>query len=60
MPKRKEPELIPEEQFKRFVKTAKEHEVDVTGRVFEEAFERIAESKNTTNVEKKTKKSSRK
>lgn len=29
MPKRKEPELDPKEQFKRFVETSREHEVDV-------------------------------
>lgn len=41
MPKRKEPELTPEEQFKRFVKTAKEHEVDESGEEFEKAFKKI-------------------
>ena len=41
MPKRKEPELTPEEQFKRFVQTAKEHEVDETGEEFEKAFKKI-------------------
>ena len=41
MPKRKEPELDPKEQFKRFQKTAKELEVDETGKEFEKAFSRV-------------------
>lgn len=41
MPKRKEPELTPKEQFKRFVETAREHEVDETGEEFEKAFKKI-------------------
>lgn len=42
MPKRKEPELDPKEQFKRFQKTAKEVEVDQSGNEFEAAFKKIA------------------
>ena len=42
MPKRKEPELDPKEQFKRFQKTAKELEVDESGKVFERSFKAIA------------------
>lgn len=38
MPKRKEPELDPKEQFKRFVETAKEHGVDESGKPLEKAF----------------------
>ena len=41
MPKRKEPELPPEKQFKGFVKTAREHEVDESGEPLERAFEKI-------------------
>lgn len=39
MPKRKEPELDPKEQFKRFQKAAKEGEVDA--RIAEKAFSGI-------------------
>jgi hypothetical protein len=42
MPKRKTPEEKPEEQFKRFVKTAKELEVDETGAALEASFKRIS------------------
>jgi hypothetical protein len=45
MPKRKEPELTPEEQFKRFVRTAKEHEVDEASKDLERAFKVIAQPK---------------
>jgi hypothetical protein len=38
MPKRKEPELDPKEQFKRFQETAKEHGVDESGKKAEHAF----------------------
>lgn len=41
MPKRKEPELTPKEQFKRFVETAREYEVDETGEEFERAFKKV-------------------
>jgi hypothetical protein len=51
MPKRKEPELTPQEQFKRFVETAREHEVDESGKELENAFKKIIskESKNIGN-----------
>jgi hypothetical protein len=42
MPKRKEPELDPKEQFKRFVETAHEHGVDESGKDFERAFKKLA------------------
>lgn len=45
MPKRKKPEETPEEQFKRFVKTAGEHAVDESGKEFERAFKKITRSK---------------
>lgn len=38
MPKRKEPELKPEDQFERFVQTAREHELDESGEDLERAF----------------------
>ena len=44
MPKRKEPELKPAEQFKRFRETAKKLDVDESGKELEEAFRRIAPS----------------
>jgi hypothetical protein len=45
MPKRKEPELDPKEQFKRFVETAKKLEVDESGKDFERAFKKAVASK---------------
>ena len=40
MPKRKQPELSPKEQFKRFLETARKHEVDESGKAFERAFKK--------------------
>ena len=48
MPKRKEPELDPKEQFKRFQKTVKELEVDESGKDFSRAFEKVAKPTNKT------------
>jgi hypothetical protein len=45
MPKRKEPELDPKEQFKRFVETAREHGVDESGKEFERAFKKVVPPK---------------
>ena len=45
MPKRKGPEPKPEEQFKEFVKTAKELGVDETGEALERAFKKLAPKK---------------
>lgn len=45
MPKRKEPELDPKEQFKRFVETAREHDVDESGKEFERAFKKVVPPK---------------
>ncbi len=42
MPKRKEPELDPKEQFKRFQEAAKELGVGESGEDFERAFTKIA------------------
>lgn len=44
MPKRKKPELDPKEQFKRFVATVREHEVDESGKEFERAFKNAVPS----------------
>jgi hypothetical protein len=45
MPKRKAPELTPQEQYKRFIETAREHGVDETGKDFERAFKKIVPPK---------------
>jgi hypothetical protein len=45
MPKKKEPELDPKEQFKRFVETAHEHGVDESGKEFEKAFKKVVPPK---------------
>jgi hypothetical protein len=45
MPKRKEPELDPKEQFKRFVETAREHSVDESGKDLERAFKKMVPAK---------------
>ncbi len=44
MPKRKEPELDPKEQFKRFKETAKEGDVDAAAA--EKAFAGVAKAKS--------------
>lgn len=41
MPKRKEPELDPKEQFKRFKKTVKELEIDESGKDLDSAFKSL-------------------
>lgn len=51
MPKRKEPELDPKEQFKRFQETAKEHGVDESGREAEHAFKKLARPKKKASNE---------
>ena len=42
MPKKKEPELTQEEQFKRFQEAAKEHGVDERLPEIEKAFDKLA------------------
>jgi hypothetical protein len=42
MPKKKEPELDPKEQFKRFIEAAHEHGVDESGKEMERAFGKLA------------------
>ena len=55
MPKKKEPELTPEEQFKRFQESAKEHEVEKQLPEIEGAFDKLAsKSKSTRKVERET------
>lgn len=44
MPKRKEPELTPKEQFKRFQETAKELGVEESASKIEKAFRNLAQS----------------
>jgi hypothetical protein len=48
MPKRKEPEPTPAEQFKEFQKTARELGVDEEGAALERAFKRLAKKPRTT------------
>lgn len=43
MPKRKEPELDPKEQFKRFKEAAKQLGVDENGKEVDAAFRRLAQ-----------------
>jgi hypothetical protein len=45
MPKRKEPELTPEEQYKRFKEAAKEADVTTDERQFEQIFKKVAGQK---------------
>ena len=45
MPKRKEPELTPAEQFKRFQEAAKKAAVTEKEEEFERAFKRVADKK---------------
>ncbi len=44
MPKRKEPELTPEEQFKRFKEAAKEHEIEERLPEIERSFDKLAKN----------------
>lgn len=52
MPKRKEPELDPKEQFKRFQETAKEHGVDESGKEFDRSFSKVAVVKDRPHPKK--------
>jgi hypothetical protein len=47
MPKRKEPELTQEEQFKRFLETAKEHGIEERIPEIEQAFATLAKAAKT-------------
>lgn len=44
MPKRKEPEMTPAEQYKRFKKAAKEAGVTTDEKQFEEVFKKVAKA----------------
>jgi hypothetical protein len=46
MPKRKKPELTPEEQYKRFKEAAKEAGVTKSEEEFERAFKKVAPTKS--------------
>ena len=46
MPKRKEPELDPKEQFKRFQETAKEHGLSEGAVEFSRIFQKLAPNPN--------------
>jgi hypothetical protein len=48
MPKRKEPELTPEEQYKRFKEAAKKAGVTKNEEEFERAFKRVTSPRDTT------------
>jgi len=50
MPKRKEPELDPKEQFKRFVDAAREHEVDETGTTLDREFNKLSSTAKKRSV----------
>ena len=45
MPKKKDPPLPPNEQFKRFLERAREYEVDESGKAFERAFKKAVPPK---------------
>ena len=53
MPKRKQPELSPKEQFKRFIETAREHKVDESGKEFERVFKKVVPPKRATKPARK-------
>lgn len=53
LPKRKEPELDPKEQFKRFQETAKELGVDRNEKEVERDFKRLASSPRAKQREKR-------
>ncbi|MGA7326502.1 MAG: hypothetical protein WBX25_18935 [Rhodomicrobium sp.] len=47
MPKKKEPDLAPEEQFKRFREVAKKHEIEERLPEIEQAFDALAKAPKT-------------
>jgi hypothetical protein len=48
MPKRKEPELSPEEQYKRFKKAAEDAGVTKDEKAFKEVFKKVATQKSAS------------
>jgi hypothetical protein len=57
MPKKKEPDLTPEEQFKRFEEAAKEHEIEKRLPEIERAFIELSTKRKETSKDKTAKKS---
>jgi hypothetical protein len=53
MPKKKKPDLIPEEQFKRFQEAAKERGVEEKLPEIERAFEKLAKAEKGKQVRPK-------
>jgi hypothetical protein len=53
MPKRKQPELKPEEQFERFKETVRKLEIDETGKDLESAFNKVARGQATKRISPK-------
>ena len=56
MPKRKKPDEKPEEQFERFVDTARKLGVDETGEDMNEAFKKLAANPSSSRASKKKRK----
>jgi hypothetical protein len=54
MPKKKRPSEKPEEQFERFVETARQVEVDETGITAEKAFKSLLRDRPASKDHKKT------
>lgn len=54
MPKRKEPELTPEEQAKRFKETARKLGVDETGKEFEKVVKQVLRPASTSQRDRKS------
>lgn len=52
MPKKKTPADKPEDQFKRFVETAREHGVDESGKPLEDAFRRSVKERDKASHKK--------
>lgn len=53
MPKRKEPELDPKEQFKRFQETAEQHGVDTSVKEIEDGFKALARPRRARKTSKR-------
>ncbi len=52
MPKKKKPDLTPEEQFKRFEEAAKEHEIEKRLPEIEQAFGKLSNIRQKRNSDK--------
>ena len=53
MPKRKEPEPTPKEQFAEFLKTAREMGVDEEGKALDDAFKKLTPKKRARKKRKR-------